>query len=81
MIGNTNPSKSRNCFRAKCGVCDQHQHAGAVGEERGLPCSVSNITYKYMCQAAPARMENNGDNDTSAQNGGGQDTQNGRVAK
>ena len=89
MMGNTNPGKSRNCFRAKCGVCDQHQHAGAGagagdggdagaggGEERGLPCSVSNITYKYVCQAAPARAENNGDNDTSAQNRDGQDTPN-----
>jgi len=46
------------------------------GEERGLPCSVSNITYKYVCQAAPARAENNGDNDTSAQNRDGQDTPN-----
>ena len=23
------------------------------GKERGLPCSVSNITYKYVCQASP----------------------------
>ena len=57
------------------------QHAGAgasagdggeacvgSGEERCLPCSVSNITYKYVCQAAPARTEDKGDNDTSAQN-------------
>ena len=88
-MGNKNPSKSRNCFREDCGVCDQRQHAGAGagdggeagagrGEERGLPCSVSNITYKYVCQATPARAEDNGDNDTSAQNGDGQDAPNGK---
>ena len=45
------------------------------GEERGLPCSVSNITYKYVCQATPARTD---DNDTSAQRGDGQDTPSGK---
>ena len=86
MMGNTNPGKSRNCFRAKCGVCNPPQPArggdGDVGvgggKERGLPCSVSNITYKYVCQATPARTDYNGDNDTSAQRGDGQDTPSGK---
>ena len=88
LMGNTNPGKSRNCFRAKCGVCNPPQPARGgdgdgdagvgSGKERGLPCSVSNITYKYVCQATPARTDYNGDNDTSAQRGDGQDTSNGK---
>ena len=41
------------------------------GQERGLPCSVSNITYKYVCQATAVLNEGE---DTSNQNVDGQDT-------
>ena len=36
---------------------------------RSLTFSMSNITYEYVCQAAPARTKDNGDSDTSAQKG------------
>ena len=85
MMGNSNPTKSRECFREDCGVCYQLQPGGGgagVGGEAGgadggdrrsgLPCSVSNITYKYVC-ATPVQR-NDGDNDTSNQNVDGQNT-------
>ena len=79
IMGNTNPTKSKNCFREDCGVCDQHQHdnAGAGdgdtgagrGEARGLPCSVSNITYKYVCGTPVQRnVSENENEDTPALN-------------
>ena len=77
LMGNTNPTKSRHCSRVNCGVCKPTQPAGGGdggvdgGQERGLPCSVSNITYKYVCQATP--VQNEGE-DTSNQNVDGQDT-------
>merc|ERR1712197_133134 len=40
IMGNTNPAKSANCFRPDCGVC-------ASGGKR---CSVSGVTYRYVCQ-------------------------------
>ena len=55
IMGNTNPTKSKNCFREDCGVWHQHAGGGAGdagtgrGETRGLPCLVPNITYKYVC--------------------------------
>ena len=81
MMGNSNPTKSRECFREDCGVCYQLQPGGGGGggeaggadggdRRSGLPCSVSNITYKYVC-ATP--VLNEGD-DTSNQNVDGQDT-------